>query len=336
MAVVRLADGDTAFPCSPHDTITRAALRAGVALPYECNTGSCGTCKIELVAGEISSLRPDAPGLTDRDRARRRILGCQARPLGDCIVKGRIDPAAAGEPRPAPHEAALTATCAITHDIREFTFELSAPHTFLPGQYALLHLPGVPTARAYSMSNVPGTRDWQFQIKHVPGGRATGVLFSELRRGDRITIDGPYGHAYLRPGAPRDIVCVAGGSGISPIISIARAIAATPELAGKRLYVLYGGRRPEDICGEDLLRALPQLAGRCTYVPVISCPDDDASAAWPGRRGFVHEAIATTVGLPLHAYEYYFAGPPPMTTAVQRLLLEAKVPLQQLHVDQFF
>jgi toluene monooxygenase electron transfer component len=336
MVTVRIAATDIAFPCATDDTITRGGLRAGVPLPYECNTGACGTCKMELISGEIESLRPDAPGLTDRDRAKRRILGCQAQPRGDCVVKVRVDDAAAGEPQPQQLLATLVSTRDLTHDIREFSFALAEPHSFLPGQYALLRLPGVPTARAYSMSNIAGSGEWQFQVKRVPGGHATSVLFDQLAPGALVTMDGPYGHAYLRPDAARDVVCVAGGSGIAPIISIVRAMAETPALADRHLHVFYGGRRPEDICGQDMLRALPQLAGRCTYVPVISCPDDDASRAWTGRRGFVHEALPLALAPPLSGYEFYFAGPPPMTLATQRLLLEAKVPMAQMHFDQFF
>jgi toluene monooxygenase electron transfer component len=336
MVTVRLADSDVAFPCAAEDTIMRAGLRAGVPLPYECNTGACGTCKMELVSGEIDSLRPDGPGLSDRDRAKHRILGCQARPRTDCVIKVRVDTAAAGEPRPHEHVAALTSVAHVTHDIREFSFEFTAPQSFLPGQYALLHLRGVPTARAYSMSNIAGGREWQFQVKRVPGGQATGVLFDRLPMGTHVRIDGPYGHAYLRPDAPRDVVCVAGGSGIAPIVSIARAMAETPSLADRHLYVFYGGRRPEDICGEDMLRALPQLEGRYTYVPVISCPDDVESRTWTGKRGLVHEAVPGKLESSLSAYEFYFAGPPPMTLAVHRMLLEAKVPITQMHFDQFF
>ncbi|HYU80720.1 MAG TPA: 2Fe-2S iron-sulfur cluster binding domain-containing protein, partial [Vicinamibacterales bacterium] len=83
MCTIRLGGTDVAFLCASIDTITRAGLRAGIPMPYECNTGSCGTCKMELVSGEIDSMRPDAPGLADRDRAKRRILGCQARPTRD-------------------------------------------------------------------------------------------------------------------------------------------------------------------------------------------------------------------------------------------------------------
>ena len=53
MFLIRVAGTGIAFPCAASDTITRAALRAGVPLLYECNTGSCGSCKVELVSGGI-------------------------------------------------------------------------------------------------------------------------------------------------------------------------------------------------------------------------------------------------------------------------------------------
>ena len=336
MPTIRLKDTDVAFECAPGDTITRAGLRAGIALPYECNTGACGTCKMELVSGHIESLRPDAPGLTDRDRAKRRVLGCQAQPRSDCVIKTRIDPAAAVVRPPSATPAAFARVRDITHDIREFAFELPTRKPFLPGQYALLHLPGVPTARAYSMSNIDHEPVWEFQIKRVPSGLATAILFDQLAPGAEIIIDGPYGNAYLRTDAPRDIVAIAGGSGIAPIVSIARGVADEAALASRHLHVFYGGRWPADICGEDLIGGLPGGAGRFTYTPVISCPEDEESCGWTGLTGFVHEAVGRTLARPLPEFEYYFAGPPAMTLAVQRMLLEAKVPAGQMHFDQFY
>lgn len=336
MFTIRLAGTDTEFGCAPDDTITRAALRAGLPLPYECNTGACGTCKMALLSGDIVSLRPDATVLTDRDRAKQRILGCQAQPRSDCAINVRLDPAPGCVPHPAERIGALAATADLTHDIREFSFELPEPTPFLPGQYALLRLPGVPTQRAYSMSNTAGSTRWEFQVKRVPGGQATGVLFDALAIGAEVAIDGPYGHAYLRPDAPRDVVCIAGGSGLAPTLSIARAVADTPSLRDRHLQFFYGGREPADICGEDRLQALPGLANRYTYIPVISWPDTDASRGWVGRTGLVHEAVAQVLGDTMPRYEYYFAGPPAMTQAVQRTLMQARVPMTQLHFDQFF
>ena len=69
-------DGST-FEQQEGDTLLRAALRAGVGLSYECNSGGCGGCKFELLEGEVETLWADAPGLNERDRRRGRHLACQ-------------------------------------------------------------------------------------------------------------------------------------------------------------------------------------------------------------------------------------------------------------------
>src|SRR6266851_4831536 len=154
------------YDCGVDDTLLRAGLRAGLGMAYECNVGSCGTCKFQLLEGVVD----------------------------------------------------------VKHDMREFRFRAPENASFLPGQYALLQFPGVNGVRAYSMSNVSGNADWEFIIRRVPNGAGTGVLFDRLRPGGEIEMDGPYGLAYLRPDSPRDLVCVAGGSGLSPMISIARGM----------------------------------------------------------------------------------------------------------------
>ena len=332
---VRIAGSETGFSCAGHDVLLRAAQRAGIAFPYECNVGSCGNCKFELVEGEVAMQWEGAPGWTEKDRQRRRFLGCQARPLGDVTVKLRPDARYAPVHRPQRTGAVLAERRSITHDIEEFRFVLDRPQPFEPGQYALLHLPGVEGPRAYSMSNVPGDgRTWDFQVRRVPAGRGSGALFDGVRPGTRLEIDGPYGMAWLRRDAPRDILCVAGGSGLAPMVAIARAAAAEPALQGRQVHFLYGARTPADVCGEDMLRVLPGWGTRVHYEAAVSAPP--AGQAWSGATGFLHDLAQERFGDRLAGMEIYFAGPPAMATAMQQMLLARKVPFTQVHFDQFY
>jgi toluene monooxygenase electron transfer component len=154
--------------------------------------------------------------------------------------------------------------------------------------------------------------------------------------GDTIHVDGPYGMAYLREDAPRDILCLAGGSGLSPMISIARGFATSEKLAGQNLHFIYGGRAARDICGEPMLKCLPGFGERIFYHPAISAPDNDPERTWTGRVGFVHAVAQEMHGENLKDFEIYFAGPPLMAEAVQKMLVEMKVPQGQVHFDQFF
>lgn len=333
---IRLAGAEVAYDCAEDDTLLRAAQRAGLAFPYECNVGSCGNCKFELVEGDITTAWPEAPGLSDKDRQRKRHLGCQTRPRSDCQLKLRTMDRYAPVHRPRRQRATLQAVQALTHDISEFRFIVDGPvpsFAFEPGQYALAWLPGVTGPRAYSMSNVDdGQGRCDFQVRRVPGGRGSAALFA-LQPGAQVEIDGPYGMAWLRRDAPRDVLCLAGGSGLAPMVSVARGFAAEPRLADRQLHFIYGGRTPADLCGHDLLQALPGYGTRLHYSAFVSsAPDGDSSHP----RGFVHEAALQLHGEKLSAMEVYFAGPPAMAQAVQAMLLQAGVPPEQQHYDQFY
>lgn len=324
------------FDCTDGDTILRAALRSGIGFPYACNVGSCGNCRFTLLEGSVEHMREDAPAWTERDLKRQRYLGCQARPGGDCRIKLRLD--SKYEPRHSPvrTRATLTHKTEITHDLSEFAFELDTPTGFRPGQYALVYVPGVEGGRPYSMCNVSdGGNVWRFLIKRMPGGAATTVLFDELSPGDTVSIDGPYGTAFFREDSDRDIACIAGGSGLSPVISIARAAAISSQFPQRRIDFLYGGRTARDICGENMLAELPGFNETLHFYPAISDTDQD-DGTWKGRVGFVHVVAQELFDDELLNREIYFAGPPAMAAAMQKMLFELKVPFDQIHFDEFY
>jgi toluene monooxygenase electron transfer component len=338
MAHITIANANLAYECDPTDTVLRAALRNGFGFPYECNVGSCGNCRFELIEGDVEHNRADPPAWTERDRQRKRYLGCQARALTDCRIKVNLRDHYKNPHVPKRTTARLFETEDLTHDIREFRFRIEEPARFLPGQYALLAIPGVVGARAYSMCNVTESgEEWHFQIKRVPNGAATERLFAEIGIGDTIAVDGPYGMAYLREDAPRDILCLAGGSGLSPMISITRAVSVSPKLAGRTLHFIYGGRFARDICGEPMLKCLAGYGERIFYHPAVSMADSDPDrATWKGHVGFVPDVARQMFGEDLPRFEIYFAGPPAMAEAVTRMLVEMKVPPEQVHYDQFY
>lgn len=333
--VTNQKDG-AAFFQADEDTILRAALRSGYGMAYECSAGGCGACVFDPVAGDFEVLWPDAPGLSPRDRRKGRMLGCQTRACSDVVIG--CSPAAHYVPpaRPGRRRLRLVATRQVTHDMREFRFRGEGAADFLPGQYMLLNLPGVRGARAYSPANLANTEgEWHFIIRRVADGAATHVLFDLCREGDWIEADGPYGTAYLQNGSPRDIVCVAGGSGFAPVLSILRGAAAQGMLGARKAHFLFGARHVRDVCGAEELAALPAFAQTGRFMPVVS--EIAAGERWDGPTGFVHTHLAAALPRPPAEYEFYFAGPPPMSRAIQELLMiEHKVPFAQIHFDRFF
>jgi toluene monooxygenase electron transfer component len=326
---------DQDFSCGDDDTILRAALRAGFGMPYECNTGCCGTCKVELLSGTVEPMWAAAPGLNDRDRAKNRVLACQSRPTSDCAIKVRLRPENVPAHRPSRFEATLAGTRDLTHDLREFRFRTAGAPGFMPGQYALFTLPGVTGFRTYSMSNVDdGSGEWHFMVKRMPGGVGTAALFDKVPVGAALPLDGPYGLAYLRKASPRDMLCIAGGSGLAPILSVVRGAVREPALAERQIHVFYGARTVRDICGEAELRELPGFGTRIHFEAVVSNPEP--GDGWSGATGFVHERARALFGERFSDFECYFAGPPAMAQAVQQMFIEKRVPYSQVHFDSFY
>jgi len=340
---IQLAGTDQSFPCAENDTLLRAALRSGIAFPYECNVGSCGNCKFELLEGVISSCWPEAPGLSDKDRARNRGLGCQSRPTGPLQIKLRTSDKYAPQFPPVRTAAKFIASRTITHDLSEFTFETDVPLPFLSGQYALIQMAGIAGPRAYSMSNVglfsgetSAGRLIEFQVRRVPGGHGSAHLFDHLKAGDNVEIDGPYGMAYLREHIERDILCIAGGSGLAPMVSIARGAFSSPQMRDIKLHFVYGARAVQDVCGLDMLNTLPHWNERGTYQAVVSGAAASDHLPDGYLSGFAHDAVASIYGERLQQMEIYFAGPALMGQSLLKTLIDLKVPMDQVHFDQFY
>lgn len=325
MAHIRNERDGTGFDCAEGDTILRAALRAGIGMPYSCNTGSCGNCRFELVEGEVRHLRADPPAWGEKDKARNRWLGCQAAPGADCTVKFRTFDEYVPPVRPARRKATLRSASKITHDILEFSFDVGGDLAFCPGQYALFDIPGIEGPRAYSMSNLATDGNWRFMIKKAPEGAATGWLF-DAEPGAELTLDGPFGNGFLREDNAREIVLLAGGSGLSPMVSIARGAVA----AGVGpVHLFYGCRAEADLVD---VKIVGDAAEKVSFRAALSEPGED----WSGPKGFLHEAVETEMGNRLKDCEIYFAGPAVMSAAVQKMAHANGVPQAQLHFDEFY
>ena len=81
---------ESPVPAHAGDTLLSALLRAGLPFPFSCQTGSCGTCKCQLLSGEIHELAYSAHTLSAAERARGIVLACRAELRGDAVVR-RID-----------------------------------------------------------------------------------------------------------------------------------------------------------------------------------------------------------------------------------------------------
>jgi|SRR5690554_438212 len=329
MAIVKSITGE-AFECGANETIVRAALRNGLGFPYECNSGSCGTCKFTVVSGEFDNLYVGAPGLSERDVKKGRLLGCQCSPVGDVEIKANFDVIYKPVFEPKSQRAKLVNVKKITHDISEFSFEVECGDRFVGGQYSLIAIPGL-GKRAYSMSNTPNSNRLDFMVKKTNKNGVSDYLF-DLKVGDKestLDVDGPYGIAYYRE-SPRDKICLAGGSGLAPMVSIAREHLASGSKS--KMTFLMGGRTDSDLLWLHEFRELVgDDDGVIEYYPVAS----ENTLANNVISGFLHEALSSVFGNDLQEFDIYCAGPPALTSSLELMLHNNNFPINQLYFDRY-
>ena len=157
--------------------------------------------------------------------------------------------------------------------------------------------------RAFSFASAPGASDdIEMHVRLVAGGRFTTRVFTTLREGDVLDIEGPLGQFKLVDSA-RPIIFVAGATGFAPVKSMLEH--AFRAGMARRMYLYWGVRHREDLYLPELPAAWARDHANFTYVPVLS--EAAPGVAWDGRRGLVHEAILQDFP-DLSGFEIYTCG----------------------------
>jgi toluene monooxygenase electron transfer component len=338
------ADTVVEFECDKGESILHAGLRAGFTLPYECASGTCGTCKAVIESGEIVCDWPEAPGHKTVKPDRREFLMCQSRAVGNVniTIERSLKSELAGRLPPSRSGASIELYRRLNDDVIFMSLRLDAPTTFAAGQFALLTVAGVVGSRAYSMVNFAlDTSQIDLLVKRLPGGGLTSWLFEKDRTGAEVQIFGPLGMAVFEPELGHPLCLMAGGSGIAGMMAILEQATTLGYFATLSGDVFFGVRTGADVFFLNELSALVEIAGSNLSVTVALSHDQDSrklSTRFPllcFQPGFVHD-VARPVAVRLENAMYFVAGPPPMVDAALRmLLLEAKAPARRIRYDKF-
>jgi ferredoxin-NAD(P)+ reductase (naphthalene dioxygenase ferredoxin-specific) len=315
-------------PVEAGDTILASLLRAGVPFPFSCQAGNCGTCKCELVSGDVLELEHSEHALAPEERAKGIVLACRTQVWDDTVVR-RIDAEELVLHPSRIMRCRVLELEALTHDIKgvRLAIEAGGPFVFSAGQYAQLEF-AAGLSRHYSMASTPQEAELVFHIRHMPGGRTSAHVATQLKVGDKVKVSGPLGVAYLRDNHVGPALLVAGGSGLAPIQSILRTMLERAHNAPVTLY--FGVRSERDLYHEPLLKDLAARHPHFSYHVVLS---EQKGAA--GRRyGLVHQAIELPAAI--DAVMAYLAGPPVMVEAATALLAAGGLTPRQIHADAFY
>ena len=333
------------FDTEPGEKILDAGLRLGIALPYECGSGTCGTCRARLVGGEIDDAWPEAPGRRLLKAERGEFLMCQCVARTDCVleVPVKVEPMPEGACVAGRHTGVLRNLTPLTHDVVRLDLDLDRPLRFEAGQFVLMGVDGIPGRRAYSMVNYdrPAPR-LRLVVKKKPDGRVSEWLFGPGVEGTTVSLFGPMGSATYTPDLAKPLLCMAGGSGIAGLMSILARASAEGHFARHPGYLFFGVRTAADLFFLEELAAFKARAPEALEI-TLALSEEESSEALRTRHpgfafdtGFVHEVTARRMAGRFTGVRAYVAGPPPMVDASIRLLLkEARLGPGDIRYDKF-
>ena len=328
------------FTTDPDEAVLVAGIRQGVAMPYGCRDGACGSCKCRKLEGQVIHGPHQAKALSPAEEADGFILTCCAVAQSDLVLESRqVTQAGAFAIKKMPSRILLLEKKSA--DVMLLRLQLPANDAlqYHAGQYLEFMLRDG-SRRSYSMANAPHTLvaaegrpspGIELHIRHMPGGKFTDHVFQHMKEKEILRIEGPYGSFYLREDSAKPIVFLASGTGFSPIKAVIEYMQHKGIQRSATLY--WGGRRPADLYLDAWVRERLVDMPHLRYVPVISdaLPED----AWTGRTGFVHRAVLEDFP-ELSGHQVYACGAPIVVDSARAdYTAQAGLPEHEFFADAF-
>lgn len=318
----------------PETSIIEAAEEAGMLLPSSCRAGNCGACHAHA-EGQYRLGDHAKTVLDDEAEVAGDVLLCRTYPEGPLNIRlpyeqGRI---ISGK---IPERRATVKMCEETaEDTIHLALELGPGEDgalgceFDPGQFLELTIPGTATRRSYSLANCPnwdGTAELFIKLRE--GGEFSEFL-GGVSAGQEIDVRGPQGAFGIRDTGIRPRWFIAGGTGLSPLLSMLRHMADWGESHPAELW--FGVQTEEEIFGTDVMEDIAASMPGFSYEVFVGEP----TKGWTGAVGTPLDRLATELAESPAPPDIYVCGPPGMVSATKKIVEQAGLPEERVIVESF-
>jgi ring-1,2-phenylacetyl-CoA epoxidase subunit PaaE len=217
--------------------------------------------------------------------------------------------------------------------------ELREAFAFRAGQHLTLRatINGEEVRRNYSLCTAPAETDWMVTVKRIGSGVFSNWVGDQLKAGDTLEVMVPHGSftTDFDSGAKRHLVGIAGGSGITPVMSLIKTLLR--EEPQSRFTLLYGNRDSSSVIFLEALAALKDKhLGRLEIYHFLDQEEQDIDL-FNGmlNRERLEEAIAALVPDAVDVDGWFICGPGPMMDAAEGALLDRNIPKDRIHIERF-
>ncbi len=231
-----------------------------------------------------------------------------------------------------------------TADATTFYFEipenLSSEFAYTAGQYLTFEaeIAGEKVRRSYSLCTYAGVDSQPaVTVKKVEGGKMSNYMNSQISEGDIMQVMPPLGKFTVTPelSVAKNYVLFAGGSGITPVLGIAKAV--LKDEPQSNVTLIYANRDPESVIFKTLLN---EMEGKFNGRFKVLLSFDKAPFTWFGLKGQLTEEkvqsiVKTKIGGSFDYYEYFICGPGPMMEVIKNGLMGISIPAERIHIEYF-
>ena len=217
--------------------------------------------------------------------------------------------------------------------------ELRDAFAFKAGQHLTLRatIDGEEVRRNYSLCTAPADADWMVTVKRIGGGLFSNWVGDTLKPGDTVEVMVPHGSftTDFDVANKRHLVAIAGGSGITPVMSLIKTLLR--EEPGSRFTLLYGNRDSSSVIFLEALAGLKDKhLGRLEIYHFLDAEEQDI-ALFNGMlsRERLEDAIPALVPDAAAVDGWFICGPGPMMDAAEGALLDRNIPRERIHIERF-
>ncbi len=315
-------------------TLLQSLTAEKIFIPSACGgKATCGYCKVQILEGGGPVLATELPFIPEEELKDNVRLSCQCKVKED--IKIRIPEELFNVKE---FETTVLEITDLTRTIKKLRFKLpeGEEFTFKPGQYVQLKAPlyegnEEEVYRAYSIASSPTEIGYfDLVIGYVPDGVATTYVHHHLDVGDKVLINGPFGEFFYHNESEREMVMVATGTGVAPILSILDYMKAN-DIKRKAIFY-FGAKTTKDLFMLDHFKELEETLFDFKFVPTLSRVTDEEG--WAGEKGRVNNAIDNLLENG-DDKEAYLCGNAPMIDSVIHSLTAKGMPEELVFYDKF-